>query len=125
VDDRAGYLGFVLLLTWQALRGQSIVAPDPATLAAAAGLLAGAASVAVVITANAAEQRARFCLGLCRPLPSSLETRGLRRHVSAVRKSNESLPAPLPISAEALPARPRSLIPGQHSTTRRTRTRGL
>ncbi len=34
-----GYLALTLLLTWQALRGQSIVAPDTLTLGAAAALL--------------------------------------------------------------------------------------
>jgi hypothetical protein len=36
----AGYLGLVALLTWQALRGQPLLAPDAATLAAAGVLLA-------------------------------------------------------------------------------------
>jgi hypothetical protein len=46
------YLGLVLLLTWQALRGQSIIAPDGLTLGAFAALVAvaGAASLAVVAT---------------------------------------------------------------------------
>lgn len=43
------YLGLVLLLTWQALRGQSIVAPDGLTLAVAGALLAVTA-LAVGIT---------------------------------------------------------------------------
>jgi hypothetical protein len=43
----ATYLGAVVLLTWQALRGQPVVAPDAATLAAA-GALAAAAVVAAV-----------------------------------------------------------------------------
>lgn len=34
------YLGFVLLLTWQALRGQSVVSPDAVTLGALAALVA-------------------------------------------------------------------------------------
>jgi len=43
------YLGLVALLTWQALRGQSIVAPDALTLAAFA-VLAGSAALAVSLT---------------------------------------------------------------------------
>ncbi|WP_199435467.1 hypothetical protein [Qaidamihabitans albus] len=41
----AGYAGLTGLLTWQALRGQPLTAPDPATLLAF-GLLAGAVVVA-------------------------------------------------------------------------------
>lgn len=40
-----GYLGLVLLLLWQALRGQSLIAPDGLTLAVLAGLV-GAMAVA-------------------------------------------------------------------------------
>jgi hypothetical protein len=43
------YGGLVLVLTWQALRGQPLVAPDTATLAALAGLLAAAAITAGAI----------------------------------------------------------------------------
>jgi hypothetical protein len=35
-----GYLGFVLLLLWQALRAQPLIAPDGVTLAVLAGLIA-------------------------------------------------------------------------------------
>jgi hypothetical protein len=45
------YLGLVLLLTWQALRGQSIVAPDALTLAVVGTLLAVAALAAGVTVA--------------------------------------------------------------------------
>jgi hypothetical protein len=49
----AGYLGLVLLLVWQALRGQPLTAPDPATLAALGALLAATAVGAAVILRRA------------------------------------------------------------------------
>lgn len=49
----AGYLGLLALLTWQALRGQPLVAPDAATLAAAVGLLALVAAAVTVVLAGA------------------------------------------------------------------------
>ena len=47
------YLGLVMLLTWQALRGQPLISPDSLTLGALFGLaiLAGAVSLAVVLWA--------------------------------------------------------------------------
>jgi hypothetical protein len=47
-----GYLGVVLLLTWQALRGQSLIAPDGTTLAVAGALVAGVVLAALVITSR-------------------------------------------------------------------------
>ncbi len=46
-----GYLGFVLLLLWQALRAQPLIAPDGLTLAALAGLVTvvGLAGTAVFL----------------------------------------------------------------------------
>jgi len=44
------YLGLVLLLAWQALRGQSVIHPDEKTIAVAAAL-AAAAAMSIVITA--------------------------------------------------------------------------
>jgi hypothetical protein len=38
----AGYAGLVVLVTWQALRGQALLAPDTVTLAALGALLLGA-----------------------------------------------------------------------------------
>jgi len=43
------YLGLVILLTWQALRGQSLIAPDALTLTALAALVLAAAGGAAVV----------------------------------------------------------------------------
>ncbi len=50
------YLGLIVLLTWQALRGQSILAPDALTLTVF-GLLAGATALAASITLLASRLR--------------------------------------------------------------------
>src|SRR5258705_73246 len=47
------YLGLIALLTWQALRGQPLIAPDAATLAALGALLGGAALATLAILAHA------------------------------------------------------------------------
>lgn len=44
-----GYLGLAVLLTWQALRGQSLLAPDALTLGALAALVLAVAGVGAVI----------------------------------------------------------------------------
>jgi len=46
------YLGLVLLLTWQALRGQSVIRPDAKTVAAAAVLAAGVVASTLIIVAR-------------------------------------------------------------------------
>jgi hypothetical protein len=52
-----GYLGFVALTTWQALRGQPLLSPDGITLLAYAGLLAAVAVAAVAVTLRARANR--------------------------------------------------------------------
>lgn len=47
-----GYLGWVLLVTWQALRGQSIVHPDPLTLIGFGALALGVAGSFGLILAS-------------------------------------------------------------------------
>jgi hypothetical protein len=46
------YLGLVLLLTWQALRGQPVISPDARTIAAAGALLAAVATSILIIVAR-------------------------------------------------------------------------
>jgi hypothetical protein len=47
-----GYVGLVALLTWQALRGQPLVAPDRATGAAVAALVTAVGLGAVLVVAG-------------------------------------------------------------------------
>jgi hypothetical protein len=47
-----GYLGLVTLLTWQALRGQSVIRPDDRTIAAAGALSAVVATSIFIIVAR-------------------------------------------------------------------------
>src|SRR5215469_915388 len=46
------YLGLIALLVWQAMRGQSVIRPDAATIAAAAALAAGVATSIAIIVAR-------------------------------------------------------------------------
>ena len=49
----SGYLGLILLLTWQALRGQPLIRPDALTLAALGALVAAVAAAAAAILLGA------------------------------------------------------------------------
>jgi hypothetical protein len=50
----ASYLGLSLLVTWQALRAQPLLRPDPTTLAALAGLVAATALALAVVRSRTA-----------------------------------------------------------------------
>jgi hypothetical protein len=54
------YLGLILLLTWQALRGQPLIAPDGLTLAVAGALLGTAVAAAGIIVLRARSGAARL-----------------------------------------------------------------
>ena len=53
VTAALGYSAAVALVTWQALRGQSIVAPDVLTLVAACVIIVGAVGAGAVIIVRA------------------------------------------------------------------------
>ena len=55
----AAYIGWVGLLTWQALRGQSVLAPDGQTVIAYAALLGSTLAGAWLVTARRSDSRAR------------------------------------------------------------------
>ncbi len=59
----AGYAGLVVLVTWQALRAQPVLAPDALTLAALAVVLAGIGAALATVLRSAARRAA------ARPLP--------------------------------------------------------
>ncbi len=69
----AGYAGLLALVFWQAMRGQSLVHPDTATLAAACGL---AATVGVLL--GAVYLRHRGCAA--RPRTAQPVSAGVPRH---------------------------------------------
>jgi hypothetical protein len=80
----AGYLGVVVLLLWQALRGESLVHPGTPTLLALAGLVvAVGAAVAVALRFPA-------------PLPSRGPADIPRPRAEMTRASDRSAPAPPP-----------------------------
>jgi hypothetical protein len=53
------YLGLVLLLVWQALRGQSVIRPDTETIAAAGTLAAGVATSILITVARVSHRNRR------------------------------------------------------------------
>jgi hypothetical protein len=59
----AGYVGLVVLVTWQALRAQPLLSPDALTLAALAVVLAGTGAALAAVLRSAARRAA------ARPLP--------------------------------------------------------
>lgn len=52
-----GYLGLVLLLTWQALRGHSVTSPDLLTLGALFALFAAVSAFAFALILRARRAR--------------------------------------------------------------------
>ena len=55
-----GYLGLVGLLTWQALRGQAIIAPDALTLSALTALVVATAGAAALVLWRARSESSRL-----------------------------------------------------------------
>lgn len=65
-----GYLGLVLLLTWQALRGQPLLAPDALTLGALVALLAAAAGAALGVVRRARSTASSGCSAVLQDQPA-------------------------------------------------------